>query len=149
MAKYDAISEDRIAELIQLIPASSAKPRTFKKICEEAGIDYINALKRISASESLGQLYAQARKDYILARAESLGQLEDETRNEIKELTDMRQASAMVQLARLKADNIKWEAERVLRTIYGHQVQVDHQGAVNFSIKGLDSDTEKPQTPGK
>lgn len=150
MAHHDKIPESKLVELIGEIPASAAKPRTFKKICEEAGIEYTNALKRIGASESLTQLYAQARKDYILARAESLGSIEEETRNEIKGLDDLRQASALVQLARLKADNIKWEAERVLRTIYG--VKVEHSGADGQPIQvALTSyaDTKVPQVQSK
>ena len=148
MANYDAISKDRIVELIQSIPAE--RGRTFKRICEEAGLCYVNILRRIGKDDELGQLYAQARKDYMLARVESLAEIEEETRKEIKGLDDMRMSSALVQLARLKADNIKWEAERVLRTIYG--VKVEHSGAdggpLQVAVTSY-SDTKETQPPTK
>lgn len=145
MAHHDKISEERIKELISLIPA--VRGRTFRKICDEAGVAYTNVLTRIGESDELAKLYARAREDYMVARVESLAEIEEEIKNEIKDLSDMRQASAMVQVARLKADNIKWEAERVLRRIYGQQVQVDHGGNVSFSIAGLD--TKSPQGDAK
>ena len=145
MANYNALSEERIKELISLIPAQ--RGRTFRRICDEAGVNYTNVLTRIGESDELAKLYARAREDYMVARVESLAEIEEEIKNEIKDLSDMRQASAMVQVARLKADNIKWEAERVLRRIYGQQVQVDHGGNVSFSITGLD--TKPPQGDAK
>ena len=143
MANYDAISEETLAEALKLV----GEGKSLKSACEIVGVSYYNANRRINDSDTLRQLYARARQDYMNSRVESLGRLEEETANEIKGLTDLRQASAMVQLARLKADNIKWEAERILRHTYGQQVQVDHGGAVSFTITGLD--TKPPHTDGK
>lgn len=86
----------------------------------------------------------------MAARVESLSRIEEETANEIKGLTDLRQASALVQLARLKTDNIKWEAERILRHTYG--AKIEHSGADGQPIQvALTSyaDTKVPQVQSK
>lgn len=146
MANYDAISEETLASALRLV----GEGQSLKKSCEAIGIDYWNAVRRINGSDELRQLYAQARRDYLNARVESLADLEANTAKEIKDLTDLRQASAMVQLARLKADNIKWEAERILRQTYG--AKVEHSGTdgqpIQVAITSY-SDTKEPQTPSK
>lgn len=104
------LSEDFIAGLIAKM-IDGDKPKSMKEVCKAAQVSYTNIVDRISAAPRLTELYARTRE----AMAELMvGQLDQIASQEVD-----------VQRARLKCDNTKWYAARILPKQYGDRVQVE------------------------
>lgn len=119
-------SDEQIEEAIEQVSTGS----TLKAACLELGIGEHAARKRIIRDERLGQLYARARESYADVMAEKLNDIADEE-------TDQ-------QRARLKCDNVKWYAARVLPKKYGDRKIIagdeDQPVRHEVSLNGLSSD---------
>lgn len=117
------LPEVDIEAIIERISSGS----TLKKSCELSGVDYVNVVKRIHASESLKQLYACAREGYTHYRVQEMHDIAAD-----KDIDPQR--------ARLMVDCIKWEAARVIPKQYGDKIEQTIQNpdgspitiAVNF-----------------
>lgn len=137
MSAAPHITDEQIAEVIDRV----ADGVSLKKACAEAGFEYTNIVRRIRKSDALTQLDARAREDY--------------QRTRVDELNEVALNEPDVQRARLMCDNIKWEAARVARKIYGDKVDLTHAnptgGPVEFVIYGereaKDTDTWQQDNP--
>lgn len=104
MARHDAISEERVAEIV----AQVAEGVTLKMACEQAKVNYTNICERIGKSKVLTELHARARESYAHYQVQRMHEIADTEED--------------VNRARLKIDCIKWEAARVLPKVYGDKV---------------------------
>jgi hypothetical protein len=122
MSAAPYISDEQIVPVIDRIANGS----TLKAACADAGFHYGNILDRIRASERLTALDARAREDYQRVRVDEMEEIARTTKD--------------VNRARLMCDNIKWEASRVARKIYGDRVDLTHAsptgGPVEFVVYG-------------
>ena len=110
---------------IQEVLARVAENGTCLKIeCENAGLKYNAIWKRINSSEELRQLDTRARESSLDLRVQTLNELVEAEKED-------------PQIARLKCDNIKWEAARVYRKLYGEHVTVETKTAP-FSEKSIE-----------
>ncbi len=83
---------------------------TLKQSCKKSKFDYVNVVKRISASGELKQLHARAREEYIRTRVQDMHDIAKDPK------IDPARARVMI-------DVIKWESARVLPKEYGDRVQ--------------------------
>jgi len=104
MARPISITDDHILELF--IQMQSGK--TLKQCCADADYDYPHIIKRIASSENLTQLHARAREEFAHTC--------------VQEMWNIANSEPDVQRARLKCDNVKWYAARVLPKNYGDSV---------------------------
>lgn len=107
MSTGKPLTDDDISAVIERV----ANGMSLKKSCEMSGLGYANVVRRINSSETLRQLDAQAREDYI--------------RNSVDRMHDVAATEPDVNRARLICDNIKWEAARIVRKVYGDKTEVD------------------------
>lgn len=103
---------EQIEELLRRV---GTKGTSLKKECDEAGINYNTVYWRVSHSDELTKLDTYARERSLDFRVRELNELVDKEDDP--------------QIARLKCDNIKWEAARVLRKLYGEHVTVETKDA--------------------
>jgi hypothetical protein len=108
------------------------------KACEQAGVKYSTLLRKSIASDVLASLFHRARAAYIQARVDAM---EDIVERAGKEYENPKLRNVEINRARLHCDNIKWMAERVLRRVYGHYLEVNARSdvAVQFQVLGLSS----------
>jgi hypothetical protein len=102
-------TDDMVKELLARVAENGSN---LKEECEKAGLKYNTIFKRMSRSEELRQLDTRARLASLDLRVRSMNELVDSEPDTHK--------------ARLKCDNIKWEAARVYRKVYGDQITVEH-----------------------
>lgn len=119
-------SDEQIEDAIALVTTGM----TLKAACQEVGISENATRMRIVRDERLGVLYARAREAYADVMAEKLNDIADEEDDP--------------QRARLKCDNVKWYASKVLPKKYGDRkiVSGDEEQPVRheISLNGLSSD---------
>ncbi len=102
-----ALSEDAIADVV----SKMAEGLSLKQSCEEAGIGYANAVKRIAESEMLTKVHAHAREAYVAHRVDAMH--------------DIAVQEPDVQRAKLRTDLIKWEAARILPKQWGERTALE------------------------
>lgn len=95
---------------IELVINRIGEGLTLKQSCKMAKFDYINIVKRISASGELKHLHARAREEYVRTRVQDMHDIAKDDKID-------------PQRARLMIDVIKWESARVLPKEYGDRVQ--------------------------
>ena len=77
------------------------------------GYNYLEVKKTLESSAELRDLDRICRQNYMRVQVRRMN-----------EIADAAETPAEIQKARLKCDNIKWEAQRVLRREYGDEVKV-------------------------
>ena len=92
--------------------------KTLLAICKDRNWSYGQIMWRISECPELTKTYARVRADFAHANVEKLFQIADE---EID-----------VARARLKCDNVKWYAQKVVPKFYGERVT--HSGDADAPI---------------
>jgi hypothetical protein len=102
------LSEGDISKIIERL----AEGLTLKKSCEISKVNYPNVVKRIHESEVLTKLYARAKDEFAHYCVQEMFEIVD--------------SEPDVQKARLKCDNVKWYAARVLPKQYGDKVSMEH-----------------------
>jgi len=107
-------------ELLKELIAQMVDGQSLKQICDAAGLVYRVIWGRIQADEGLSLLYARARQDYIHARVASMDTIA--------------MTEPDVQRARLRCDNIKWEAARVLPKDYSDKLNLTHGGNIQHDV---------------
>lgn len=105
------ITDEQIIEVINEIGESGI---SLKKACDERGFVYRTVMNRIRSTEELAALDARARGDYV--------------RNRVRSMDEIAITEDDVARARLRCDNIKWEAARVLPKEYGDRMLNTHEG---------------------
>lgn len=109
-SKRKILTEDDIAEVI----SKMIEGITLKQACEKSGVSYCNINKRINESENLTKLHARARDEFAHVC--------------VQKMFDIVDLEEDVQRARLKCDNIKWYAARVLPKVYGDKMHNEVSG---------------------
>lgn len=100
-------------ELLQVqdaIDKTAMLGKSLKETCRKVGINYARAYILINANPELVKRWNQARVDYL--------------RFKVEDMERIARTEPDVQRARLLCDNIKWEAQRVARHIYGDHIIV-------------------------
>lgn len=95
--------------------------KTLKSCLIEQGVKYTTGWDAIHADQELSGLYARAREAYAHAIVQKLNEVADTEED--------------VARARLKCDNIKWEACKVLPKVYGDKQQLDVTG--NITVEAV------------
>jgi hypothetical protein len=101
------------AELLKVqdaIDKTAMLGKSLKETCRLVGINYARAYVLINANPPLVKRWNQARVDYLRFKVEDMERIAN--------------TEPDVQRARLLCDNIKWEAQRVARHIYGDHIIV-------------------------
>ena len=99
-----------VDEVRELIDTASARGITLRAHCEMMDKNYHTVIMRIHRNPDLSDFDMRARARYLVHAVRSM---DDVARNEVD-----------VARARLICDNIKWEAARVCRNIYGDNITV-------------------------
>lgn len=100
-----------LEQVQQAIDMTAEKSWSLKRCCEFIGLPYARAYVLINAHPELIKRWNAARVTYL--------------QNKVEEMEDIaRDTTLDVQRARLLCDNIKWEAQRVARHIYGDHIVV-------------------------
>ena len=94
--------------------------RSLKQVCADHKANYGAVFKAIQRDKDISELYARARDDYLHTRVASMDEIA--------------RTEPDVQRARLRIDNIKWEASKVMPKQYGDKVQTEHTGNLNIEI---------------
>ncbi len=113
-------SNTQVRELLTRVADNGS---SLKEECVKEGLSYNAIWKRVNNSDELIQLDRRAREASIDLR--------------VRQLNDLVQNEDDVNRARLLCDNIKWEAARVLRKIYGEHIVVESKGTT-YGDKSLD-----------
>ena len=108
MSAKPHISDEQIIAVIERM----AEGLNLKESAAIDGFSIKNIYTRINASPELKDLHARAREDYQRIRVE--------------EMNDIAKTEPDVARARLRCDNIKWEAARVLPKVFGDAVNLKH-----------------------
>ena len=101
------------AELLKVqdaIDRTAMLGKSLKETCRLVGLPYARAYVLINAHPELVKRWNQARVDYL--------------RFKVEDMERIARTEPDVQRARLLCDNIKWEAQRVARHIYGDHIIV-------------------------
>jgi hypothetical protein len=93
---------------------------TLKDACRAKGFKYESIRDRVYTNEAHSALYARARELYLENRVQTMNEIVDTEED--------------VQRARLKCDNIKWEASRVVKK-YREKQEIEHSGSVDFEAR--------------
>lgn len=96
---------------------------TLKQVVEKHNFDYAHVSLKISKSEDLTRLHARAREEFAHVCVEKMFQIADDEPD--------------VQRARLKCDNVKWYAARVLPKNYGDKMQLSGDSNAPLIIKTI------------
>jgi len=112
-----------IAQIQEVIARVAENGTCLKYECEQAGLRYGTVWKRMNSDDALSRLDTRAREASLDLRVRELNGLVLEEKD--------------VNKARLMCDNIKWEAARVLRKIYGEHIVVESKGTT-YGDKSLD-----------
>lgn len=112
-------SDEDIAEVLRMMGDDAI---SVKAAAKKLGIDYSTVWKRIGESQELTDLYARSTEEYA--------------RTMVERLHSTARDEPDVQRARLMCDNIKWEAQRVCRKIYGDKTEITGKdgGALTIEI---------------
>src|SRR3990167_3980702 len=115
------ISDAQIRAVIALMADEGLH---FTGACEKIGLGmHRQAIRnRILADDELRDADARARSEYLVKK--------------VAEMTDIVRKKRDPARARLLCDNIKWEAARVCRKLYGDQQRVEHTGEDGGPIVG-------------
>ena len=115
MTRKRIVTEEQVEEAIDIMSKNGIP---LKAACDQLGIGnhYAAVLWNVNNNERLSQLDARARVDYLRVKVRSMNDIVDSE-------TDC-------QKARLKCDNIKWEAARVARKEFGDRLSLDHSGEI-------------------
>lgn len=108
MSAKPHISDEQIIAVIERM----AEGLNLKESAAIDGFSIKNIYTRINASPELKDLHARAREDYQRIR--------------VDEMNDIAKTEPDVARARLRCDNIKWEAARVLPKVFGDAVNLKH-----------------------
>ena len=100
-----------IEQVKQAIALTATLGKSLRDCCQRVGIAYARAYVLINAHPPLIKQWNAARVDYLRLKVEEMEDIAADT-------------SIDVQRARLMCDNIKWEAQRVARHIYGDHIVV-------------------------
>ena len=111
MSKGPHLSDDRIADVLERMADDAT---TLKEACFVEKLHYGNIRRRIALSDDLNALYTRARQEYVEDKVQ---------RMELISLTE-----PDVARARLRCDNIKWEAARVIPKQYGDRMTTEVTG---------------------
>ena len=121
MSAKPHISDEQIVAVIERM----AEGLNLKESAAIDGFSIKNIYTRINASPELKDLHARAREDYQRIR--------------VDEMNDIAKTEPDVARARLRCDNIKWEAARVLPKVFGDAVNLKHSnpegGPVQHEIR--------------
>ena len=101
-------TDAQIAQAIELFGEAGS----MVEACAQLGLGYSAAMKRIHSDDDLSEKYARARREFLQQAVEQMNYIVD--------------TEPDTQKARLKCDNIKWEAQRVLPRKYGERTSLDH-----------------------
>lgn len=108
MSAKPHISDEQIIAVIERM----AEGLNLKESAAIDGFSIKNIYTRINASPELKDLHTRAREDYQRIR--------------VDEMNDIAKTEPDVARARLRCDNIKWEAARVLPKVFGDAVNLKH-----------------------
>lgn len=106
-----------MSEAIKAALNKMGEGETLKACCKIYELPYMQTWHAIHASDELSELYARAREAYAHAKVQQIHEVAD--------------TEPDVQRARLKCDNIKWEASKVIPKVYGDKLDVNHGGNIN------------------
>lgn len=113
-------------------------------ICKEMQFNqqaFYNYLK--IAGEPARKRYAGAKEDQCDNLAESLEDIADECNDKLQHLEDPRLANAIVQLYKVRIDNIKWVLSKLKAKKYGERIEqtfkTEQPIQVVFSIPPIDT----------
>lgn len=127
MARQSDFTEDIGNEIC----AQIIEGKSLRKICRSSKMPHAATVCRWLADDRykmFREQYAQACKERSEYHHEELIDLGDNALSMVKKATDSREASAMVQALRLKADNIKWSLARMNPKKYGDKLDVTSDG---------------------
>lgn len=114
------ITDEVIAKMFE----EMTEGKTLKQVVDKHGYNYAHISLKISKSKELTDLHARARQEFAHVCVEKMFQIADEEED--------------VQRARLKCDNVKWYAARVLPKQYGdkltHAGDPDQPVVINSNI---------------
>ena len=123
------ISDEQIMEIIEIMATDGLH---FTGACERMGWGKMRRkiAERIAATDHLRAAEARARPEYLV--------------HKVAEINDIVNSEPDPARARLKCDNIKWEAARVCRKLYGDRQEIEHSGpdggpiATNIIVRFVD-----------
>lgn len=97
--------------------AEMGEGKTLKECVAKQQLAYMVAWHSIHGDDDLSELYARARESYAHAK--------------VQQIHEVAETEPDVQRARLKCDNIKWEAAKVLPKVFGDKLDINHGGNIN------------------
>ena len=106
----DKISMTEILNIQRLIDMTAEKGMTLSNVCKKEKTDYTRVFRVINTIPELVKRWNNARGHYI--------------QRKVEEMEVIARTEPDVQRARLMCDNIKWEAQRVCRHIYGDNIVI-------------------------
>lgn len=123
IGRPQAFPDSKILEAFEVV---SYEGLDMKSACKRVGINYYTAMGRIYASPALLKLDTIARQHYVRIQARRMNEIAD--------------TEPDVQVARLKCDNIKWEAARVIPKEFGDRIvhAGDKDAPLQHDIRMLD-----------
>ena len=125
---------DKIIELV------SSTDRPLSDICKDLKIDQINVYRQMGKSKEFCLAYLQARAAHTEISVQKLDEYYKEIKAQLDDnTTDPKIASALVQAFRVRSDNIRWAASKLLPGRYGERVQIDAQVNINPAEKRLNA----------
>lgn len=104
---------------------------TLKACVRRRGLGYTTAWEFIHRDAELVELYARAREAYAHAK--------------VQQIHEIAESEPDVQRARLKCDNIKWEASKVIPKVYGDKQEIEHTGTITIA-EALQEARERAKT---
>jgi hypothetical protein len=112
---YAPETDPELLQVQDAIDKTALLGKSLRETCRLVGIRYERAYVVINANPALVKRWNQARVDYLRLKVEEMEEI-------------ARDPNLDVQRARLLCDNIKWEAQRVARHIYGDHIVVSGDG---------------------
>jgi len=101
------VSDEDILDMLEEVALGTS----MTDVCQAKGIKPSTVRSRIYRNANLRDADTRARQLYII--------------NQVQQMNELALNEPDVQRARLLCDNIKWEAARVARSLYGDKVSLD------------------------
>ena len=123
----------QIAEVLDRL----ANGELLSEIADDIGTSRPNLFKWMHATPELSDAYARARADGLLARGERLSK---KAARAVGRLPSGGLDAAEVAQLRLEVDTDKWLLARLLSTVFGDKVDLNHSGSIRREREMSDAD---------
>jgi hypothetical protein len=116
-----SIADAEVMEVQRLIDLTAEKGMSLANVCKQQKFVYARAFTIINNIPELVKRWNNARAYYM--------------QRKVEEMEEIARSEPDVQRARLMCDNIKWEAQRVCRHIYGDNIVITGDADAPLVVK--------------